>query len=46
MVAPDTRMWGIILAMSLAPLLTGLIVRSVASRYEEKKYPRTTELSA
>ena len=46
LVAPDIKMWGIVLAMSLAPLLSGLIVRSVASRYEEKKYPRTTELSA
>ena len=42
LVAPDIKMWGIVLAMSLTPLLIGLIVSSVASRYEDKKYPRTT----
>ena len=36
MVAPDTRMWGIILAMSLAPLLTGLIVKSFEKGMKSK----------
>ena|SRR5665647_478028 len=39
LVAPDSKMWGIVLAMSLAPLLIGLIVRSIGRRYEDKKYP-------
>jgi Ca2+-transporting ATPase len=45
-VAPDIKMWGIVLAMSLAPLLIGLIVRSIASRYEDEKYSRTTDAAA
>ena len=32
MVAPDIKMWGIVVAMSLAPLFVDLIVRSFASR--------------
>ena len=36
-------MWGIILAMSLAPILVGVITLSIASRFEDKKYPRTIE---
>jgi Ca2+-transporting ATPase len=43
MVAPDIKMWGIVLAMSLAPLLIGLIARSIASRHGDKKYPDTTD---
>ena len=43
LVAPDIKMWGIVLAMSLAPLLIGLIVRPVASKYADKKYRRTTD---
>jgi hypothetical protein len=38
MAAPDLKMWGIVLAMSLAPLLVGLIVRSLTGRYDAKKY--------
>jgi Ca2+-transporting ATPase len=34
MVAPDIRMWGIIFAMSVAPLLAGPIVRRLVRRYE------------
>ena len=43
LVAPDIKMWGIVLAMSLAPLLIGLIVRSFGGRYVDKKYRRTTD---
>jgi Ca2+-transporting ATPase len=43
MVAPDTKMWGIVLAMSLAPLLSGLIVTSFGARFEAKKYRRTAD---
>ena len=43
MVVPDTKMWAVVLAMSLAPLLVGQIVRSFGSRYEDKKYRRTTD---
>jgi Ca2+-transporting ATPase len=38
LVAPDFKMWGIVLAMSLAPLLIGLVVRSVTSGYDARKY--------
>ena len=38
MVAPDFKMWGIVLAMSLAPLLIGLIVRFLTSEYDARKY--------
>src|SRR5450759_1308428 len=34
MVAPDIRMWGIIFAMSTAPLLVGPIIRGFVRRYE------------
>ena len=37
-VAPDFKMWGIVLAMSLAPLLIGLIVKSLTTGYDAKKY--------
>ena len=43
MVAPDIKMWGIVLCMSLAPLLIGLIVRSFVGRYVDKKDRRTTD---
>ena len=39
LVAPDIKMWGIVLAMSLAPLLIGPIVSPVASRYEDGLTP-------
>ena len=38
LVSPDIKMWGIVLTMSLAPLLIGLIVRSFASKYSDKKH--------
>ena len=41
LVAPDIKMWGIVLAMSLAPLLTALIVRPFVSKHVDKKYRRT-----
>jgi Ca2+-transporting ATPase len=34
MVAPDIKMWGIIVAMSTVPLLVGPIIRCFARRYE------------
>jgi P-type Ca2+ transporter type 2C len=34
LVAPDIRMWGIVFAMSVAPLLAGPIVRRLVRRYE------------
>ena len=37
LVAPDYKMWGIVLAMSLAPLLIGLIARSLMIGYGAKK---------
>ena len=37
MVAPDIKMWGIVLAMSLAPLLVDLILRSLLSMCEDQK---------
>ena len=46
MVAPDIKMWGVVLAMSLAPLLIGLMLGSFASRYEDKKYQHTTDSAA
>ena len=38
-VAPDSRMWTIILTMSLAPLLVGPFLKSLASRYEDNLTP-------
>ena len=38
-VAPDGRMWTIILTMSLAPLLVGPFLKSLASRYEDNLTP-------
>ena len=38
-VAPDGRMWTIILTMSLAPLLVGPLLKSLASRYEDNLTP-------
>ena len=43
MVAPDIKMSGIVLCMSLAPLLIGLIVRSFVGRYVDRKNRRTTD---
>ena len=43
LVAPDIKMWGIVLAMSLAPLLIGLIVTSFVSWYLDKKHRRTKD---
>ena len=43
MVAPDIEMCGIILAMSLAPLILGLIVTSFVSWYLDKKHRRTKD---
>ena len=40
LVAPDLRMWGIILAMSLVPMFVGPIVQSFANGFEGTKYPR------
>ncbi|WP_395714061.1 cation-translocating P-type ATPase [Reyranella sp.] len=40
LVAPDLGMWGIILAMSLVPMLVGPVVQSFASGLEGTKYPR------
>jgi hypothetical protein len=37
---------GIVLAMSLAPLLIALIVKPFARKYADKKYQRTTEDAA
>jgi len=34
----DLKMWGIVLAMSLAPLLVGLIVRSLTGGHDAKKH--------
>ena len=39
LVAPDIKMWAIVLAMSLAPLLVGPILKSLASRYEDNLTP-------
>jgi Ca2+-transporting ATPase len=36
MVAPDIRMWGIILAMSTVPLLAGPIVRRLVGKHESR----------
>jgi Ca2+-transporting ATPase len=41
--APDFKMWGIILAMSLVPIIIGLIALSVASGFKDKKHPRRTD---
>jgi Ca2+-transporting ATPase len=43
LVAPDIKMWGIVLIISLAPLLSGVIVTSIGSVHEAKKYRRTTD---
>jgi Ca2+-transporting ATPase len=43
MVAPDIKMWGIVLGMSFVPLLIGMIVRSFGGRYVDKKYRRITD---
>ena len=40
LVAPDLRMWGIILAMSLVPMFVGPIVQSFGSSLRGGKYPR------
>ena len=40
LVAPDLRMWGIVLAMSLVPMFVGPIVQSFAKAFEGKKYLR------
>jgi len=43
LVAPDIEMCGIVLAMSLAPLILGLIVTSFVSWYLDKKHRRTKD---
>lgn len=40
LVAPDLGMWGIILAMSLVPMLVGPIAQSLADRCLGSKHPR------
>jgi Ca2+-transporting ATPase len=35
--APDIKMWGVVISMSLAPLLIGLIVRSFTGSHETQK---------
>jgi Ca2+-transporting ATPase len=41
LVAPDLKMWGIILAMSLVPILVGQFALSIANSLGGKKHPRT-----
>ena len=43
LVAPGIEMCGIVLAMSLAPLILGLIVTSFVSWYLDKKHRRTKD---
>jgi Ca2+-transporting ATPase len=46
LVIPDFKMWVIILAMSLVPILVGLFTLSIAGKFEGNKYPRTIEAPA
>lgn len=41
LVAPDLRMWGIILGMSLVPMLVGPLVQSFTSGFEGTEHRRT-----
>ena len=43
LVVPDFQMWGIVLAMSLVPLLSGLIVTSFGAKLEAKKSRRKAD---
>ena len=45
LVAPDIEMCGIVLAMSLAPLILGLIVTSFVSWYLDKKHRHTKDVT-
>ncbi len=45
LVAPDIKMWGIVLAMSMAPLILGLVVTSFGSWYLDKKHRRTNAVA-